>query len=96
MYVLVHGPEPLSDRDLLDTAGKELFESESAVSKLKRTIAQLERDLDSMRFKVDFWEHECRNLRSICRREHATYRYLKQAIIALSLIASSLLVLLIA
>ena len=95
VYVLVHGPEPLSDQDLLDTARKELVESKRAVSKLKRTIVQLERDLDTMRFEANFWERECRKSRSICLQERDNSRYLKQAVIALSLITSSLLVLLI-
>ena len=102
VYVLVHGAERPSDRDLLDTAREELAESERAASELRGTVEQLGSDLRDARFRAshaeyraDNLERERSDLRTACREESAARRRMKRAVIALSLIACSLLVLLI-
>ena len=41
VYVLVYGPEPISDRDLLEDARRELAESEHTIAELRGTEASL-------------------------------------------------------
>ena len=108
VYVLTHGPEPVSDRDRLEAVREELAESEQtvfglkrseselteALSRLKATIRRLEGELRESRNSGYALELEARNLRLDRRAERDTRRLMKKAIISLSLIASSLLVLL--
>ena len=102
VYVLAHGLEPSSENDLLETTRKEIAESERAasglrgtVSALRQTVLRLEWELDTARYKASALEIECGALRTACREESVARRHMKRSVIALSLIACSLLVLLI-
>ena len=100
VYVLVHGPEPVSDSELLESAREELAKSKQAQAELMGAIQQLNLDLTSTRFRAsraEYRESQQKNsvydLERQCREERQDRLYLTWTVIALSVIAGSLFVL---
>ena len=102
VYVLVHGAERPSDRDLLDTAREELAESERAASELRRTVSAIEDGTcrtvarvqgshDASTGQNPTCGRDAHDLGTACREESIARRHMKRAVIVLFFIASLLL-----
>ena len=102
IYVLVYGPEPVSDAVLLETARNELAESERTVAELRKTETDLRQNIgwrngqleDARRVEAILID-ERNNLSKAYLEEREAYRYFKLAAIVLSVstIVSLLLIL---
>ena len=104
VFVLLHGPEPLSDLDLLEDARRELAESERTVSELRETESNLRKTIDRLNQSLKDSERwasimtaERNQSRSDFRKEREEHRFQRGAAIVLSVITiASLLFVLIA
>ncbi len=99
VHVLIEGPEPVSDRELLETARQELLDSKRAVaelnvtvSRLKSEIRQLKDGLDAVRLRETRLSYECGELRRQNQAARAARRLMTAAIIFLSALAFALFV----
>ena len=94
IYVLVHGPEYLSDEELLRRAIIREDGLERTVRGLERTASELEQELDEARAAASASREAYEELTEAYRRERAAYRRTKRMARTLGVVAVTLFALL--
>ena len=95
VYVLMHGPEYMSDEELLERTIVNLDESERTVRRLRRTAAELERERDEARDAASAREDAYGELEEAYRRECAAHERTRRVALRLGLVVAALLGLLV-
>ena len=94
IYVLVHGPEYLSDEELLRRAIIREDGLERTVRGLERTASELEQELDEARAAASASREAYEELTEAYRRERAAHRRTKRMARTLGVVAVTLFALL--
>ena len=99
VYVRMHGPEYLSDEELLrraiireDELERTVRELERGASELESKASVLERERDEARDEVARWEEGYDELEEEYRRERAAHGRTRRLTLRLGLVAAALLV----
>ena len=94
VYVRMHGPEQLSDDELLRRAIIRVDELERTVSELERSASELELERDEARDAASASRDAYEELEEAYRKERAAHRRTKRVARTLALVAVALLALL--
>ena len=94
VYVRMHGPEYLSDDELLEHAVNRFDESERTVRRLRREASELERERDEAREAASAGRQAYEELEEVYRKERVAHGRTRRLALRLGLVAAALLVLL--
>ena len=95
VYVRMHGPEHLSDEELLRRAIAREDEIQRTVRQLERSASELERERDEAREAASASRRPYEELEEAYRKETAAHKETKELLIAVRVTAAVLIVLLI-
>ena len=95
VYVRMHGPEHLSDEELLRRAIAREDELQRTVRQLERSASELERERDEAREAASASRRPYEELEEAYRKETAAHKETKELLIAVRVTAAVLIVLLI-
>ena len=95
VYVLMHGPEYMSDEELLERTIVNLDESERTVRRLRRTASELEKERDEARDTASAREDAYGELEEAYHRERAAHRRMRRLALRLGQVAVVLFALLV-